>query len=217
MASTHKCARCKSRILHHSLIMKCSMCRSDLHRECIPLSRDEYATMKTMEITWICPACIGSALPFNHCCDDDSFQTAVMENRYGISNQIEHINSEKHFCPFEINDFDDYMPLFSCDPDMHFYNEYAKSMFQKNNYYSIDTFNDLYNMKFTSDTSTFSVAHMNVASIPAHLGELDAYLAMLNINFSVICITENNLTTANADVYNLVGYNHSYLCKTVRN
>ena len=60
----------------------------------------------------------------------------------------------------------------------------------------------------------FSLCHLNICSIPAHLSELEAYLNYLSINFSVIAITETFLKEMNADLYGIAGYEHVFRCRS---
>ena len=53
-----------------------------------------------------------------------------------------------------------------------------------------------------------SLLHCNIRSLPAHYVELEPYLEILNINFSVIGLSETWLTDSNHDLYSLSGYNY---------
>ena len=51
------------------------------------------------------------------------------------------------------------------------------------------------------------MSHINIRSIPANLGSLEAYLQCLNFDFSIIDISETWLSDNNCDLFYLNGYN----------
>ena len=58
----------------------------------------------------------------------------------------------------------------------------------------------------------FSISHINIASIPAHLAEFETFLNCLHIQFKIVTILETNLTS----IYGIEGYDHVYKPKSVR-
>ena len=180
-----------------------------MHRECIPLNREEFHGQKLSSTQWICTLCTGNIFPFNHLLDDDEFTSELSEYYKDLSQLHLDLNDTQMFNVFEMNDMNDsdFLPLFSYDPDMNFYNDYARNINGDSKYYSIDSFNKALETVF-SDVPTLSLCHINIRSLPAHLVEFDALLSTMNISFDVIAITETWLNAENADLYNLVGYDY---------
>ena len=129
---------------------------------------------------------------------------------------MEIINPDLTFSPFELNDLDENMPFFAGDPDANYFNECSKIFFQKSEYYTIDSFNSIYDKKYSKSNSVFSISHINIASIPAHLAEFDTFLDCLHLQFKIVAVSETNLTSSNVDVYGIEGYDHVYKPKSVR-
>ena len=185
-----------------------------MHRQCIPLSRKEFHENHITSTQWICTLCTGSLFPFNHVLDDDEFALELFNYHNDLPKLHLDLNNDNIFDVFDMNDTD-FLPLFSCDPDIHFYNDYRRNVICDSKYYSIDSFNETRSTVF-SDVSSFSLCHLNIRSLPAHLVEFDALLSTMNISFDVIALTETWLTAQNADLYNIMGYNcvHKYRSDT---
>ena len=182
-----------------------------VHRGCIPLTRDEYDDMKVTENTWICMCCSQSIFPFNHIIDDDSFIAEMSQYYQDIPYIVQCINENMTFNPFSIDDIDENIQLFSCDPDINFYNSFSQQISQCSKYYSIESFNEKVDGLFTSERKVFSMGHLNIAGLPAHKVEFEIFLSCLHMSFSVIAITETWLKDINYDIYNFPGYKH--VCK----
>ena len=87
------------------------------------------------------------------------------------------------FNPFKTND-DVRVPLFDVDPDIRFYTDM--------NYLNIRTTN-LFNTTISNlgFKHPLSFLHSNIRSLKAHHVELEAYLGMLNFEFSILSISES--------------------------
>lgn len=66
------------------------------------------------------------------------------------------------------------------DPNEHFLTIDSK-------YYDIDDFND----KSTDKTSTFSLAHLNIASLNKHIDDLHSLISLLKSPFDIIAVSEH--------------------------
>ena len=86
-------------------------------------------------------------------------------------------NNTKIFNPFDINEDDDDIIEYhgDIDPDKCYFNEYSYKLFKNCNYYTDDSFNKYLSRHSISDHS-FSVAHLNVRSIPANLAAFLSYM-----------------------------------------
>ena len=137
-----KCRRCRRNILRHSLRAVCSICGESLHIACVPMSRDEYTVHVNTVADWICTLCCDDLFPFNHVEDDLSFIDVIMDCCLGIKYYTMNIQ-EKIFMPFELDEFENNMPMLDIDPDLNFFTHINSDIFQSSKYYTEDSFNDL--------------------------------------------------------------------------
>ena len=113
------------------------------------------------------------------------------------------------FQPFELNTNDYYSPLFDVDPDINFYIKIDFHTGFNCNYYMEDFFSGALRERIDCNNADalFSLCHVNIRSIPANLGNLEAYLQCLDFEFFIVGISETWLQEHNCDLYNLNGYN----------
>ena len=71
----------------------------------------------------------------------------------------------------------------------------------------------LFNKKFGS-MNNMSIFHCNIRSSSHNLSHLKNYLATVNLEFSIIGISENWGTIESIDVQNIPGYSHKYCIRT---
>ena len=118
-------------------------------------------------------------------------------------------NSMKIFNPFDINEDDNDIIEYhgDIDPDICYFNEYSYKLFKNCNDYTDDSFNKYLQQHYISDNS-FSVAHLNIRSLPARLSAFMSYVDNLDHCFSVIGLSETWLNPSNVSAYSIPGYNH---------
>ena len=139
-----------------------------MHRECVPLNRDEYHKLKDYgESLWMCTICSAEMFPFNHITEDDEFLNELSDYYNELPKFHQDINDERIFNVLDMNN-NNFLPLFSCDPDLNFYNDYTRNILTDSKYYSIDSFQEVYKSTF-SDEQVLSLCHLNIRSMPAHL------------------------------------------------
>ena len=143
-----KCKRCRGNILSHTIYMGCCVCKYKIHLQCIPISRNEYDELLGKSDDWICPLCLTEILPFNHYEDDTNYCDALMDMFYGIDHFSVRFQ-ENIFIPFELTDFEKRLPIFDIDPDLHFFQNINRDMFQISKYYMEDPFNEKCQKGFT--------------------------------------------------------------------
>ena len=105
--------------------------------------------------------------------------------------------------PQNVNDFNHNDLLSNIDPDIN-------DNRQSNCQYFDST---LFNNKF-GNMNNMSIFHCNIRSSSHNLSHLKNYLATLNLEFSIIGISENWGTIQNIDVQNIPGYSHKYCIRT---
>ena len=200
-----KCKGCLRNVLRHSLNLCCSTCSGFMHRECIPLSREEYTSLSGKSEDWICIKCIENILPFNNITDDIEFHDVVLELKTGVSNLYQRFQ-EKVFVPFELNELDTNLPLFDIDPELQFFSDVNQNLLQGSDYYVEETLNHKIIDVFQGNP-LFSLCHANIRCLPRNFNNLSSYLEGFDINFTVIALTETWLSDDNpGDLYTLPGY-----------
>ena len=205
----NKCPSCKRRVLRHSRVLQCCICSEKVHRECIPLTLDEFNLLNTTASQeWMCEFCSKNVFPFHDYSDEDEFLSELYIFFKSMPYVIHKINLETVFNPLDCDDNN--MPLSDCDPDLNYYSDFAQNIFQDCLYYGTDEFNEMYDSFFTPSASIFAVGHINLRSIPAHLAELDCFLNCLTSKFSIIGVTENWLNHSNCQLYSLPNFQHEY-------
>ena len=110
------------------------------------------------------------------------------------------------FNPHESNSFDlSYCTEF--DPDANFFCQQNIFLGYACSYYAEDELNDKMSSFMSRDEQYFSLCHINIWSIRANLQNFESYLQLLNIEFSVIGITETWLDDISCLLYTMPNYN----------
>ena len=89
--------------------------------------------------------------------------------------------------------------LHSIDADINYWNDVNNNIASK--YYNENNFN----IKFKKCTN-FSLIHMNIRSVRLHFSEFLSYLNTLNIDFSIIALSETSINSNDID-YVIPNYN----------
>ena len=99
------------------------------------------------------------------------------------------------------------------DPDLNFYREGSTDCITK--YYVESEINEI--VKQNTDYNTgFSLMHLNIRSSPKNLDKLSNYLAMLDVHFSVVGLSETWLNSDTLGLYELDGYKSIHLARPLR-
>ena len=210
------CTLCNNRLLRHTRKLTCSFCKESVHLKCLPnvnISDSIYVNRQNDE--WLCLGCNMSIFPFNHHVDDDEFTAALIDYfPCGPNCAIGDLQNTE-FNPFDWNEDSD-QPWFDSDPDIQYYNDVGCFQSAVNcNYYIEQSFTEkLHDLEI--DSNNFSILHLNIRSLTKNMTDMELYLKKLGHQFTVLGFTETWLTTENADLYNLPGYQHFYLCRKQR-
>ena len=115
------------------------------------------------------------------------------------------------FNPFDINEDDNDIIEYhgDIDPDKCYFNEYSYKLFENCNYYTDDSFNK-YLAKHDISNNYFSVAHLNIRSIPSNFSAFLSFIDSLDHCFTVIGLLETWLNPSIVSTYGISGYNHVY-------
>ncbi len=205
-----RCRICQKRVLSHSCYLRCIICKSVIHIVCLGISKADTLYEKRDSNGWICIKCMADNLPFNHIEEEDEFRSALSDNI--IRNlSLDDLN-ENLFNPLDLNiECND--PLLEHDPDIHFYNEVQSN--STCSYHSEDSFVKMCkNAEIISDN--FSMIHCNIRSLPKNLDSFAHLLNNLELQFSLIGLSETWLNDTKAELYNLPGYRHLYKYRSQR-
>jgi len=161
----------------------CDFCKCWVHQNhCSKLSLTEFAKLSNSPQSWNCPKCHLDSLPFplekSHSGPSGSPE---FESLKSLASEI---NSVAANC---INFDIDSVQTSNC------------------RYYDIPSFHTLVKDK---NSFYFSALHLNIASMAQHFDEFDSFLAQVNLNFSVIRISETRFLINRDPVlnFNLSGY-----------
>ena len=89
--------------------------------------------------------------------------------------------------------------LSDIDPDIHYLSNTNNII--KTEYYNETMFNNIY-----GKIHNFSIFHLNIRSVPLHFCELLSYLDTLDIEFSIIALSETAINSTHIS-YNIPNYN----------
>ena len=206
---TIKCLICRRPILSHACYIQCSVCHLFSHIQCLPqISTADPIYIDRNTNDWICTICIEDALPFNNLIDDDEFLASIAPDRLQThQHSIKELNQLTVYNPFELCDDKLTDPLQDIDPDTQFY-KLIPNLHNNSDYY----FETSFKTKCASlgiSSKNFSCVHFNARSLPKHFTEIESYLCCLDIDFSVIGISETWLKPHTADLYDIQGYSHA--------
>ena len=128
-----------------------------------------------------------TSYPYNHFYDDNDFIKCIEELSLSSDIAARLLNNTKVLNPFDINEDDDDIIEYhgDIDPDKCYFNEYSHNFFKNCNYYTEDSFNR-YLAKHVISNNSFSVAHLNIRSIPANLSAFLSFIDSLDHCFTVI-------------------------------
>jgi hypothetical protein len=147
---------------------------------------------------------MSESLPFNYIDENNDFQNTIKSffNDQDHIYQILH-DQELFFDPFQINENDHHYPIDDIDPDVNFFNDAVI----RNNLIQCDYYlENKLNSKINESINYFSVLHHNIRSAQKNLESLQHLLHSINIDFSIIGLTETWLNQFNFSLYGIDGY-----------
>ena len=194
--SDNKCCVCSKKINLTNHHLKCDFCHSKIHKRCNKLNDIDYQVLQSRSSYWFCILCIKDLIPFS----DISDQELRLINSSDVIVDFNKLPSSLNIFPAPIKNnyfkkFNDY--FVSKDLDNNEDDDGDISNLIKCKYFNVD---DFCSSNFDSSNS-FSVFHLNIASLKAHFDELNTMLNLLDFNFSVIGLTE---TKIKKDIHSIV-------------
>ena len=167
------CGICLKSVRKNHKALQCDSCNNWIHIKCNRISKNDYKILETDETSWYCLKCLNSAIPFS-LLDNCELKQTITGSNVKLSENIKLISKEakdffSQFPNFQINDENE-QPSIHCQ------------------YYDI---NDFTESKFKK--KSFSILHLNIASISAHIDDLRTLLTLLDHKFDIITISETRI------------------------
>lgn len=183
-----KCKRCKKSIPKNKVIIKCSQCKKYFHSKCSNITYGKFSKCDS----WMCNGCTDQNFPFAKL-DNNEFGLTMK----GVDIPVLGDNTRLVPC-FTIQTLLDKIPGDMSIQTLDFLSESTNSK-----YY---TPSDFISAKI-SDT-TFSIFHINIASINAHIDDLNTLIEFLGHPFDIIGITETKILENREPLANIkiIGY-----------
>ena len=177
-----KCNSCKKTMAKGNINIKCHSCKNYFHSKCSGITNEHFS----LSPKWYCNCCSISFLPFSN----------IDNTRLGLTlkgkSVPDHGNLEVH-PNFSIQTLLDKIPGNITIETDEFLSDSITSK-----YY---TPNEFISSKIRQDT--FSIFHLNIASLSYHIDDLKALLALLNHPFNVIGITETKIRESSEPTTNI--------------
>ena len=185
MPGKYPCRVCQNNVNNNSKSIQCDHCDSWVHFKCSNLSIAEYDHLDQSSELWLCPVCLSESLPFS---SDISKHKNLEKSPYNelfsqLNQQLENIQENERDDEFEnLN-----IPI-------------------KCSYMSSAELND----KFPTSDNTFSIFHLNIASLSLNFENPNSALCYLNLNFDVIGISETRIRNNTGPSSNINISNYSF-------
>ena len=198
MTALPPCPICSKKFHSNNKRICCDLCDQWVHPKCNLLGDKDYKYhQKNPTATFHCLKCMENYIPFS-LLNDNQFSIAVKQ---GINYQLE---TNLSYNPIEMdkklfNRINNAVALHHNDNDDDVLDTYTDCK-----YYGIEDFQKL---KVKPEKS-FSIFHLNIHSVQAHIEDLRILLGMLDFDFDFICLSESKImkgTVPQIDI-NIEGY-----------
>jgi len=181
------CGICSKNVNNNQRAIKCVKCKFKIHLKCNEISDEDYkrigescsSSLSLLAKDWSCLRCLvisnSELFPFGL---ESNFELKIMNqmNSFSLQEKIPTFSITA-----EINKIDNLSPA---DIDQHLSDKVNSKS------YSVDEINN--NFVNSNKSSSFSVFHSNVNGLDTHYHDLHLLLSEINIDFSVINITETS-------------------------
>ena len=170
-----KCSICNKNILKRFQLISCDTCGKYFDLKCSRVTKDVFTRLTERAENWDCTKCISILFPYSNI-DNDKLYFEIIGKSLPDSDQI-------NFAPsFSIQSLLDQFLGQNFDTD-----EFLSDTISFKYYTPSESVQN----KLPNDT--FTMLHINVASLGKHIDELRSLLNILNYPFDIIGITETRL------------------------
>ena len=178
------CGICDKVIASNQKFIDCKLCKNYVHKKCNKFDDKQYNRYLKDKNPTFCFKCNQENLPFlnindkqheltmdgiNYPEESDVNNLFLNQSQLNIINKINNLTNQ--YSDNNDADFDDAIPLIDCQ------------------YYSTDSFKS---MKFNS-SKEFSILHLNIHSIEAHIEDFRIALQLIDYKFDFICLSESKI------------------------
>ena len=203
MSNPPSCKCCSKQVGPRLHAIQCDICDEWIHKKCNKLNDIDYRYLQASTSPWYCIICTSETFPFSLLTD---IQLILhLSSNTNINFDVHPPNLSLSPNPTNVNIFNDIDSYISSQIPLGNKNDDHDDtiLFPQVNckYYDIDEF---CSSKFNNNDS-FSLFHLNIASLTAHFDELNTMINLLDFDFNIIGITEtrikNNIPpTINIDI-----------------
>ena len=165
-----KCKACKKTISKNNVNIHCSECGNFFHSKCSKISVQEFERLAS----WNCNSCIAKCLPFS----------AIENDVFSITMEARELNFGEHVSLYPSFTIRSLLENIRGNSD----NEDYVHDLTHSKYYTTSEFTV---SKIPKDS--FSMFHINIASLSLHLDDLKMLLSTLNHPFDVIAVSETKI------------------------
>ena len=172
--TNHKCpcGICSRPVNRNDKAIHCGICLQWIHYKCNGLSLNDYCLLQSSNEVWYCKHCVASMFPSSSV--DDSELYSLMNCR--IPSNLESLPSLDVLSKISGIPY-----LDNSDIENNILNPINSKYFY---------LHDFEKMTLSSNKSYFSLFHVNLNSVDAHLDDLYATLDLLGFPFQVIGVSE---------------------------
>ena len=181
--TANPCPICARNVNDRHRALRCDLCAQQVHIKCNILGPKEYNYhMKNPEAAFHCLKCMEDLIPFSSL-NDNQFNIAVKQ---GVNYALD---TDLLYNPIEMDKklFDRINHAVSLS--QHDDIDEEINTFIDCKYYGVE---DFQNLKVKPEKS-FSVFHLNIHSVQAHIDDLRILIGMLDYEFDFICLSESKL------------------------
>ena len=172
----HKCCR---EIKAKQKQLSCDICHQHFHKLCIDLNNSTYRKIFNNQIPYFCLNCQAEIFPFFNQNNSDLSLLNSGFNNFNFSSNSKIVPNESLKSLFN-----------TCNSRETPFNGKDHSFSINSKYYDVIDFNDIIHDKHSS----FSVFHLNIASLPKHFEDLQNYISLLKQSLDIIAITEHKIS-----------------------
>ena len=188
---SYPCNLCNKPVASTHKALCCDICDNWVHIKCNSVSASDYELLKHSDSKWFCVKCIGEVFPRSTKIFSDSIDDELAPDSFPSPETCLNMSDEAK-AKFLNNLFVSTSPVSdelnegSADDDD---SDFSTSLNCR--YY--DTENLSSSLKNFSDNS-FSLFHLNIASLNCHFDELQTLLNSLDHSFNIIALTETKVS-----------------------
>ena len=167
MPSRYPCGTCIKPVAKNHRAIICDFCNNWTHAKCNNISKTKYDDLMNDVInSWCCIKCLNEAIPLPN--SDEETEGKLFDSACYKNRSTD---------------------IFKDIDNINLYEE-VNLILNNCLYYDLTEFSQI-----SKTNETFSVLHLNIASLALHFDELHTILANSNIEFDIIGITETGFKT----------------------